>query len=377
MLSSIHLLRAAGVIAVALASTAPGHAQESAASGPEKTGAELVILGTAAGRTSYGGHPSGGFSAAVVVGQDRYIVDFGRGWHDRYYEAGLGTPAASSGFSGLEGIRAGFISHLHADHTVDLPRLLLFGSVEGARRRKEPVALIGPGPRGVLPPRSASIKEDVQLVHPENPTPGLSDTIKYMTWAFAADINDTILDSGLPNPNTYIKVSEIQLPKGLPGPEENPSPPMDPIEVYRDNQVRVTAVLVNHAPMYPTYAFRFDTPGGSVVFSGDTNKNQNLIRLAKGADVLVHEVISPAWANGLFPSPKSPAQEAMLTHLLEAHTPADQVGSVAAEAGVGTLVLAHLAPPTVSDEDWLKQVNGFSGKVLVGRPLTRVKLRAQ
>lgn len=335
---------------------------------------ELVILGGAAGRTSYGGEPTGGFSAAVVVGEDRYIVDFGRGWQERYYQAGLGTPKASSGFSGLEQLKAAFITHLHSDHTIDLPRLLLFGSTEGLRKRKDPVVIVGPGPRGELPPVSPKLKDKVQLVNPDNPTPGTTSMVQQLFGAYAADLNDNISDSGMPNPNIYIKTRDIKLPEGTPGSGVSVSPPMQPFEIYRDENIVVTATLVDHAPLYPAYAFRFDTAAGAIVFSGDTNKNENLIRLANGADVLVHEVISTRWANNLFPEPRSAADEAKLRHLLEAHTPTEQVGEVAARAGVKTLVLSHLAPPTVSDEEWTKGVTGFAGKLLIGRPLVRVKL---
>ncbi len=267
---------------------------------------ELVLLGAGAGRTSYGGHPSGGFSAAVVIGEDRYIVDFGRGWHDRYYEAGLGTEKAYTGISGLEGIKAAFITHLHADHTVDLPRLLLLGASEGLRKREVPVTIVGPASRGGLPPLSPSLKTEPELVNPDDPVPGIKSTVNYLFNAYATDLNDNIRDSGMPHPSRYFDVREIELPKGLPGPDVAVSPQMDPFEIYRDESVVVTAVLVDHAPMYPSYAFRFDTKKGSIVFSGDTNKNANLIKLAQEADILVHEVISRQWAEGLFPVPKGP-----------------------------------------------------------------------
>ncbi|MDI5986039.1 MBL fold metallo-hydrolase [Halomonas sp. M4R5S39] len=362
-----------GVCVAGLAGLDTSYAQGGVeADGNHQSGTELVILGGAAGRTSYGGHPSGGFSAALVVGDDHYIVDFGRGWHDRYYEAGLGTEKASSGFSGLENIKAAFVTHLHSDHIIDLPRLLLFGSTEGLRKKDSPVRIVGPASRGELPPVSESLKGEEVLVNPESPTPGMSETVEKIFSAYASDLNDNIRDSGMPHPSKYINVEDIQLPDGIPGPQVNVSPDMDPFEVYRDDNVVVTATLVNHAPMYPSYAYRFDTADGSVVFSGDTNKNDNLIRMAKDADVLVHEVISTEWANSLFPEPRSAAEEAKLHHLLESHTPVEEVGEVAEEAQVGHLVLSHLAPATVSDEDWLRHVSGFSGEVVIGRPLTRV-----
>ena len=68
---------------------------------------------------------------------------------------------------------------------------------------------------------------------------------------------------------------------------------MDPVEIYPedDHGVRVTATLVQHAPVFPAFGFRVDTPQGSVAFSGDTGRCANVVRLADGADLLVHEVI--------------------------------------------------------------------------------------
>src|ERR1700730_6008705 len=69
--------------------------------------------------------------------------------------------------------------------------------------------------------------------------------------------------------------------------------------------VTVSAILVDHAPIFPVFAFRFDTPAGAVVISGDTNRNANLIELAKGADILIHEAIDLDWARSLFPAQRT------------------------------------------------------------------------
>ncbi|WP_146140454.1 MBL fold metallo-hydrolase [Zobellella endophytica] len=341
----------------------------------EKT--ELVILGSSAGRTSWGAHPFSGTSSAIVVGDDRYIIDFGRGWHERYYEAGLGTEKSSTGFGGLENIKAAFITHLHADHVVDYPRLLLFGSTEGLRKRKDPIQIFGPGNRGGLPPTSSKIEEEADTVNPENPTPGTIEMTQYLYNAFATDLNDNIHDSGMPNPNKYISVNEIVVPSDVNASQTNPSPRMSPFEVYEDENIRVTATLVSHPPMYPSFAFRVDTESGSIVFSGDTNRNENLIELAKDADILVHEVISVEWANNLFPEPRSAAEEAKLDHLIKSHTPVTEVGGIAQEANVKHLVLSHLAPPTLSKEEWISQISGFDGKADIGSPLFRIALPLQ
>ena len=87
------------------------------------------------------------------------------------------------------------------------------------------------------------------------------------------------------------------------------------------------------------------------MFSGDTAPSQNLVRLAKGADILVQEVIVSPWIDRVLPPPRNPAQEALRTHLLSAHTPVEKVGKIAESAGVSTLVLNHIVPGNVRAEE--------------------------
>ncbi|SPC07659.1 MBL fold metallo-hydrolase [Cupriavidus oxalaticus] len=94
----------------------------------QRTEASLVLLGTAGGRTSWRGTQSAGISSAVVVNGQVYLIDFGAGWLRRYFQAGLGASPPSRG---LESLRAAFITHLHADHIIDYPSLVLFGASDG------------------------------------------------------------------------------------------------------------------------------------------------------------------------------------------------------------------------------------------------------
>lgn len=312
-------------------------------------------------------------SSAISVNGDVYVVDFGRNWLDRFYQAGLGDTSKSDGITGLQSLRAGFITHLHADHVVDYPRLLLFGATDGLALRKKPVQIFGPGRRGSLPKSNKGIINR-RAVNPSNPTPGTVDMTRSLYAAFATDLNDNIFDSGMPNPDSYIQAHDIDIPKSVNASAENMSPPMDPFLVYQDENVKVTAILVSHPEVYPAFAFRFDTAAGSVVFSGDTNRNANLIKLAKGADVLVHEVIDMEWAQNRYHGPLTPAQLAKLDHLRKSHTPVEQVGSIAQEAGVKMLILSHLGPPTTSDESWLSRIKDFKGRVVVGKPMMEIDL---
>jgi ribonuclease BN (tRNA processing enzyme) len=147
---------------------------------------------------------------------------------------------------------------------------------------------------------------------------------------------------------------------------------MEPFKLFEDDRVRVSAILVDHAPVWPAFAYRFDTDDGSIVFSGDTGRCENLIKLAKGADVLVHEVIVTSFIHSVFPAPRSVANEGLMQHLLNAHTQVEEVGAVAEAAGVKKLVLSHIVPGNATREQLLPAGNGFSGELVIGRDLMQI-----
>ena len=134
-------------------------------------------------------------------------------------------------------------------------------------------------------------------------------------------------------------------------------------------------MLVQHAPVFPAFGFRFDTPDGSVVFSGDTGPCENVVTLARGADVLVHEVIDVDRLSERVD--RLPNAEAVRNHLAGSHSSPEQVGAIATQAGVRTLVLSHLVPgdldPTV--EEWEAAVRPhFAGEVVCGIDLDEFAL---
>lgn len=168
---------------------------------------------------------------------------------------------------------------------------------------------------------------------------------------------------------------DIALPEGIDAPvDAAPMPRIRPFVVHEDDRVRVTATLVEHSPVFPAFAFRFDTEDGSVTFSGDTAPSENLIELAGGTDLLVHEVIDRAWAEARYPEPRTPEQEATLKHLLESHTTIEQVGPVAEAAGARTLVLNHLVPGEGALPQYRKAGAGFGGRLIVGKDLQEISL---
>jgi ribonuclease BN (tRNA processing enzyme) len=191
--------------------------------------------------------------------------------------------------------------------------------------------------------------------------------------AFAQDFNDRIRDNHSPDPRSRILAHDIPLPGAIvAGANADPAPDMEPIHVFEDARVKVSAILVNHRPTFPAFAYRFDTDDGSIVFSGDTAPEPNLVKLARGADVLVHECIDRQWVHRLFPDPTDPTAAAIINHLLSSHTTIEQVGPIAEAAGVQTLVLSHIAPADNPRRRWLEAGAGFSGRLVVGEDLLQL-----
>jgi ribonuclease BN (tRNA processing enzyme) len=334
----------------------------------------LILLGTAGGPTWWPNSDQCGISSAVVVGDAYYIVDCGEGVGKRLQQAI--SPAGNRVYMGAN-VRALFLTHLHSDHTVDYANLLLFGLFTGLDRRSSPFKVFGPGRRGQMAPvfslPGAPIPA-VPVINPDNPTPGTKDMTGYLYQAFATDLNDRIRDNGKPSLEAVVEAHDIELPPiaGFKSPNETPSPPMEPFKFFEDDRVRVSATLVEHAPVWPAFAYRFDTDDGSIVFSGDTGRSENLIKLAKGADILVHEVIVTNWVKGLFPTPRSLANEGLMQHLLNAHTQVEEVGAIAEAAGVKKLVLSHIVPGNATREQLLPAGKGFSGELVIGRDLMQI-----
>ena len=146
--------------------------------------------------------------------------------------------------------------------------------------------------------------------------------------------------------------------------------------VHQDELVTISAILVQHAPVFPAFAFRFDTPEGSVVVSGDTGPCDNLLRIAEGADVLVHEVIDEDWIEQQFAGDDSGQGKALAQHLVSAHTTIAQVGPIAQACGAKSLVLSHLGPSDNPTERWAEAAAGFSGDFFVGADLMRIPVSA-
>jgi ribonuclease BN (tRNA processing enzyme) len=287
-------------------------AQVAAPAAPSRT--KAILLGTAGGPGIRGVRQQP--STAIVVDGVPYIVDCGNGVARQMVAAGLPLTKLSTIL----------VTHHHSDHIADYGALMLVAWGNG---NKAPIRTFGP------PPLAKMTDLAWQL--------------------YARDIDVRMSDEGRPDLRKLVTVHEI-AEDGL---------------VFQDERVKVTAAIVNHGAMKPALAYRFDTPDRSIVVSGDTTFDRNLIRLALGADVLIHEAMyMPGLDRLLAIQNNAPT---LREHLLSAHTTTEDVGRVANDAGVKSLVLTHLVPaydPRSTDADWIASVaTTYGGPITMGRDL--------
>ncbi len=282
------------------------------------SGTKLVLLGTGGGPVP--GRTRRMTGHVLVHGDAAYVIDCGMGTTDRFAEAGLS----------FANVRSIFLTHHHPDHNVEYGPFLLIGWVQGLRPS---VTAYGPPPL-------------TQMTH------------DYLT-AMGTTIDFWAKDFHM---NALAHVETHDLPSaGL---------------VMHDDLVTVRSVLVQHPPVNPAYGYRFDFPDRSIAFSGDTVPVEALARLASGADVLVHEAMSvqamETYVRRAVAAGRPTTVEAFMNHMLADHSALKDVGRIAHEAGVKTLVLSHLTPAlnSITDEEWRAPVAAaFSGKIIVGRDL--------
>ncbi len=322
-------------------------------------GMRVVTLGTAGGPLlRAGGDPRhrSGISTAVIVDAAVYLVDCGHGVGVRMAEAGLRP-------SDLAGI---FITHHHSDHTIDLNTVMVLGGLAFRGQAERTVPVLGPGRRGVLPPANGHEGTEPEPIFPDAATPGTVNLVELLLRAHATDLNDRRRDSRAPDISRIFRGQDIAIPPHVGfHPNEASHPVMDPIPVYTDERVTVTATLVQHQPVAPAFAFRFDSAHGSVTVSGDTAPSENLVRLATGCDLLLHEAIDLSSVAASYRHPTSQDLAASMGHHRRAHTTPEDAGRIATTAGVRTLALHHLVPAGAPDVAWQRAATTFTGELLV------------
>jgi ribonuclease BN (tRNA processing enzyme) len=277
-------------------------------------GTKLILLGT-------GGGPrprkvSSGSAQVVVSNGVAYVIDCGDGVARQLAFAGVPFPS----------LRHIFITHQHSDHTADYGNLIQLAWTAGLNSRGDSW---GPPPLARM----------TQLFFEMN----------------ASDIDIRIANEGRPPLAPLVHVHELR----------------EGGAVMSDDNVRVTAAVVDHPPVVPAFAYRFDARDRSIVISGDTSPSQNLEKLAAGADVLVHSVMYPPAIERLVA--RVPNAAALKASILAHQTSAEDAGRVAQQAGVKTLVLSHFVPPDdagITDAMWREAASRhFRGTVIVGRDL--------
>ena len=316
---------------------------------------ELVLLGTAGAPMPVAGR--GGISSALVVDGRVFVIDCGRGSPSAFAEAGLEFPP----------LEAVFLTHLHADHIGGLPGMLLYpwGSREGDDGPlPPPVRVYGPSRPEVEPVGDATFHCET-MICPDLPTPGTTDLVESILAGYAYHLNVMPLDAHMPDAGKLVRAIDV-----VPAWTERHI--QVPVVVFDDGVVRVTAVAVMHGRAVPALAYRFNTPDGSVVFSGDTAVNDDLIALAHGADILVHQVADLGYLA------RHGFTNAALERMAALHTDVTEVGSVAERAQVRELILSHYLPAepdAITDADWAQRAGqGFSGTTTAGRDGLRRRL---
>ena len=319
---------------------------------------ELVLLGTAGAPLPVPGR--GGISSALVVDGRVFVVDCGRGSPSAFADAGLD----------FRRLAAVFISHLHADHVGDLPGMLLYpwGVRSGDSGPLAPIRVYGPSRPEALPAGDAVFHRET-TIHPERPAPGTADLVESILAGYAYHLNVMPLDARMPDAGALVRGMDIAVPARVAGAAEVP------VVAFEDGAVRVTAVAVTHGRAAPALAYRFDTADGSVVFSGDTTVNDDLIALARGADILVHQVADLGYLE------RHGVTGTALERMAALHTDVTQVGGVAERAGVRELILSHYLPAdpaAISDSEWAQRAQaGFSGITTAGHDGLRRVLPAE
>jgi ribonuclease Z len=224
-----------------------------------------------------------GPSTLIEAGDQKLLVDAGRGVPIRLWQ--IRVPMGK--------IDALLLTHYHSDHTSGIPDLWLTGWLAPPfGQRKGPFHVIGPV--------------------------GAKTLMENLEKAYALDIKIRLEDEKLSPDGIAVKVDEFDG-EGV---------------VFEKNGVKVTAFTVNHGDaIKPAVGYRIDYKGHAVVLSGDTRYDENLIRHAAGADLLIHEVgtARPALM-------AVPAVQRIIAH----HTTPKEAGTVFARVKPKLAVYSHI-----------------------------------
>ena len=248
-----------------------------------------------------------GPSILVQAGGENLLFDAGRGCLQRLRQANLS----------YDKLDALFLTHLHSDHIVGIPDLWLTGWLVSLRAT--PLKIFGPV--------------------------GTDKMIENLQKAFAYDIKMRIEDDNASAEGCKLLVNEIQ--QGI---------------IYEKNGVKVIAFEVDHYPIVPAFGYRIEYNGHAVVLSGDTRYSENLIKYARGTDLLIHEVVVP-----LDTVNKSDPKYHIVAH----HTTPQQAGKIFNEIRPKLAAYSHIANPyRRNEQEVIKQTKAtYSGPLILGEDL--------
>ena len=296
-------------------------AEQAQAALKDRKATKLVLLGTGGGVGGLGPRRSRKMTSHMMLSNGAaYVLDCGVGVIDQY--ALTGIP-----FSALRSI---FITHHHADHNIEYGPLLVVGWVNGMHLDV----------RAFGPPPLKQMTEDFMRAY--------KATVDF----WAEDFKMT--------PLVTVDVKEVSA-AGL---------------VTQDDNVKVSAIIVEHPPVKPALGYRFDFKDRSIAFSRDTAPLEAVAKMTQGADVLVHEAMYvpalEAYTRDEIAKGRPVKFEDVMAHMKADHTPVEDVGRIAQDAGVKTLVLSHLVPATngITDDAWRSAAEKyFKGEIIVGKDL--------
>ncbi len=270
---------------------------------PGKRLTKLILLGTG---TPNAEPARAGPAAAVVVGEQPYVVDFGPGVVRRAVAAGLDPKR----------LTRVFLTHLHSDHTAGYPDLIL---TPWTLEREEPLEVYGP--------------------------PGLQAMTERLLAAYEADIKERL--GGLePANETGWRVEAHDVEPGV---------------VDEDENVAVEAFAVDHGS-WRAYGYKFQAADRALVISSDTAPTEVIVEKSRGCDILVHEVYSAAGFETLPPTWQK--------YHAAVHTSSRELAEIASRAEPKLLVLYHQLLWGVSYDELVAEVKeSYGGEVVSGRDL--------
>ena len=290
---------------------------------------DIVFCGTGSPMGGAGARGTAQSCVAVLIGDKFFLVDSGARSADK--ATALGLP--------MQRLDAVLLTHFHSDHIAALGEMHLASWVRG-RPQKLPVY----------------------------GGPGVSQVVDGFNLAYGQDYTYRTGHHG-----------EDFVPSKYAGLEANTI--SEDGVFYDRNGLKITAVTVSHPPIEPAMGFRFDYKGRSVLISGDTVKDNNLIAAAQDVDVLIHEVLQPHLVGTVIDALSENGQTdlAQIIHdTLDYHATPVEAAEAANEAGADLLVFYHYAPVpqnSVMDRIFMRGVDDIRpGGVLSARDGTRITI---